>query len=123
MEYQAIFRECQLFELASHTYSHPLLCDHPLGGVGLTGEQRAYEIRLGKEIVEQTFGRPCIGIRTPWGFANGLRGDTEFVDQVVEAGFSYVSSLLWGPDFTIPTRLEPPFSYAESIRKLNNFIG
>jgi len=110
-EYLTLLGENPSFEIASHTYSHQLLRDHPLGVPGLTGAQREGEIRLGKEIIEQTFGRACLGMRVPWGFADGLRGDPEFVNQVAAVGFGYVSSLLWGPDFTLPALLEPPFPY------------
>jgi hypothetical protein len=32
---------------------------------------------------------------------------------VADAGFRYVSSVLWGPDYTVPALLEPPYTYVE----------
>lgn len=111
-EYRALLGDNPLFEIASHTYSHKLLRDHPLGGPAIGPEQRMYEILQGKALIEEVFGRACLGLRPGWGFATGLRGDAWLVDAVANAGYGYVSSLLWGPDWTVPALLEPPFTYA-----------
>jgi hypothetical protein len=105
-----------LFEIASHTYSHTILRDHPFCGKTPDSATRAREVTLGKTLVEQTFGRPCPGLRPGCGFADALRGDPWLVETVADAGFGYVSSLLWGPDFTVPALLEKPFTYAEQGR-------
>jgi hypothetical protein len=42
-----------------------------------------------------------------------LRGDPWLVDIVANAGFGYVSSLLWGPETSVPALLEKPFTYAD----------
>lgn len=84
------------FEIASHTYSHIILRDHPFCGRTPDFETRKQELVRGKELVEQTFQRPCPGLRPGCGFYNALRGDQWLVDNVAEAGFGYVSSLLWG---------------------------
>jgi hypothetical protein len=112
-EYRALLGDVPAFEIASHTYSHIILRDHPF--CGMTPEQatREREIRLGKEWVEQTFQRPCVGLRPGCGFFNALRGDRWLLDTVVDAGFGYVSSLLWGPETTVPALLTPPFTYAD----------
>jgi peptidoglycan/xylan/chitin deacetylase (PgdA/CDA1 family) len=112
-EYRKVLGEFPLFEIASHTYSHRLLRDHPLMGLASEPEERLREIRLGKEIVEQTFERPCQGLRPGYGFADALRGDKWLLGEIVAVGHSYVSSLLWGPDTTMPALLERPFTYAE----------
>jgi peptidoglycan/xylan/chitin deacetylase (PgdA/CDA1 family) len=114
--YRALLGKNPLFEIASHTYSHQLLRDHPLGGLAVKPDQRIREVVRGKVLVEQTFERPCSGLRPGWGFAYGLRADAALVDIVAEAGYGYVSSLLWGPDWTVPALLEPPFTYAEEGR-------
>ena len=67
----------------------------------------------GKEWVERTFDRPCVGLRPGCGFANGLRGDPWLIESVMETGFQYVSSVLWGPETSLPALLEAPFTYAE----------
>ena len=111
--YRTLLGENALFEIASHTYSHQLLRDHPVCGPAARPEERLREIQRGKELVEQTFGRPCAGMRPAVGFTEGLRGDRWLVDAVAAAGFGYVSSRLWGPDCTMPALLETPFTYAD----------
>jgi hypothetical protein len=112
-EYRALLGDVAGFEIASHTYSHLILRDHPFCGTAPDQESREREIRLGKECVEQTFQRPCVGLRPGCGFFNALRGDSWLLDTVAGAGFSYVSSLLWGPETTVPALLTAPFPYAE----------
>jgi peptidoglycan/xylan/chitin deacetylase (PgdA/CDA1 family) len=111
-EYRAVL-DAPLFEVASHTYSHIILRDHPFCGKTPGDDVRAREITLGKELVEQTFQRPCVGLRPGCGFHNALRGDPWLVETVARAGFGYVSSLLWGPETTVPALLEKPFTYTE----------
>jgi hypothetical protein len=115
-EYRALLGTCPLFEIASHTYAHRSLRDHPFCGPAVGMEERLREVRLGKALVEQTFERPCLGMRPGCGFAEGLRGDAWLVDAVAAAGFGYVSSLLWGPDWSMPALLERPFPYADDGR-------
>jgi peptidoglycan/xylan/chitin deacetylase (PgdA/CDA1 family) len=112
-EYRAVLGDVPVFELASHTYSHIILRDHPFCGNTPTNEIRGRELIWGKERIEQTFGRPCVGLRPGCGFYNALRGDPWLVDAVATAGFQYVSSLLWGPETTVPALLEGPFPYAD----------
>lgn len=112
-EYRAVLGDMPDFEIASHTYSHRMLRDHPFCGPAPERAERLCEIRQGKDLVEQVFQRPCVGLRPGCGFANALRGDPWLVDAVASAGYEYVSSLLWGPEYTVPALLEPPFSYAE----------
>jgi peptidoglycan/xylan/chitin deacetylase (PgdA/CDA1 family) len=111
-EYRALLGDSPLFEIASHTYSHRMLRDHPFCGPPVDDAARRQEIVLGKERVEQTFARPCLGLRPGCSFDAGLRGDAALVSMVAEAGFRYVSSLLWGPQYTMPALLERPFTYA-----------
>lgn len=112
-EYRAVLGDVPSFEIASHTYSHIILRDHPFCGNTPDNMTRQRELVLGKERIEQTFQRPCPGLRPGCGFANALRGDPWLVETVASAGFGYVSSLLWGPETTVPALLEKPFSYAE----------
>ncbi|MCS7225069.1 MAG: hypothetical protein NZ959_11030 [Armatimonadetes bacterium] len=44
---------------------------------------------------------------------DGLRGAPAVLKEVWEAGFRYVSSKAWGPDWTLPALLHNPFTYAE----------
>jgi peptidoglycan/xylan/chitin deacetylase (PgdA/CDA1 family) len=112
-EYRALLGDSPLFEIASHTYSHRMLRDHPFCGPAVDDAARWEEIARGKEAVEQAFGRPCVGLRPGCSFDVGLRGDATVVEMVARAGFGYVSSLLWGPLYTMPALLERPFRYAD----------
>lgn len=112
-EYRAVLGDVPNFEIASHTYSHIILRDHPFCGKTPDFETRKRELVLGKERIEQTFQRPCPGLRPGCGFYNALSGDRWLIDTVAEAGFGYVSSLLWGPETTVPAMLEKPFTYAD----------
>ena len=102
-----------LFEIASHTYSHKVLRDHPVCGPAVSQEVKRREIFKGKETVERIFERPCIGVRPACGFENGLKGADDLLSLVWEAGFKYVSSLAWGPDYSLPALLRKPFTYKE----------
>lgn len=100
-----------LFEVASHTYSHKMLRDHPFCGPAASEAQRREEIFEGKAAVEKIFERPCVGLRPGCGFDNGLKGASDVLHFVTEAGFRYVSSILWGRDYSLPAPLAQPFPY------------
>jgi peptidoglycan/xylan/chitin deacetylase (PgdA/CDA1 family) len=111
-EYDQVLGECGLFEIASHTYSHRMLRDHPFCGPAVPPEERVREIRLGKQVVEDTFARPCLGLRPGCGFSDGLRGDPWLLGEISATGFRYTSSQLWGPETSLPALLVPPYPYA-----------
>ena len=111
-EYRELLDD-KLFETASHTYSHKMLRDHPICGPAVSKKEIEKEILRGKTLIEQVFNRPCLGIRPGCGFTNGLRGAPEILRIIKEAGYRYVSSLLWGPDYTMPAPLNRPFRYLE----------
>jgi len=102
-----------LFEIASHTYSHKMLKDHPLCGSAASADERREEIFRGKALVEEIFGRPCLGVRPGCSFVDGLKGAPDVLSLVRESGLKYVSSLAWGPDYSLPALLNDPFNYAE----------
>jgi peptidoglycan/xylan/chitin deacetylase (PgdA/CDA1 family) len=102
-----------LFEIASHTYSHRMLRDNPFCGNAVSLEEKRKEIFEGKAIVERVFERPCIGLRPGCAFDNALKGAKDVLSLVKEAGFKYVSSLAWGPDFSLPAPLNQPFNYEQ----------
>lgn len=114
-----------LFEIASHSYSHRLLRDHPICGSAATPAEIREEIVRGKEVIERIFpGRRCMGMRTPCGFSEGLRGAPEILRTLVESGHEYVSSLLWGPQFSLPAPLEQASTYAgDGFPNLREFPG
>ncbi|MBE0537868.1 MAG: polysaccharide deacetylase family protein [Phycisphaerae bacterium] len=100
-----------LFEVASHTWSHKLLRDHPLCGRAASPDEQRQEIFKSKELIESVFERPCLGLRPAVGFDNAFKGAPDLLKLVHEAGYRYVSSLLWGPDCSMPALIEPPFHY------------
>jgi peptidoglycan/xylan/chitin deacetylase (PgdA/CDA1 family) len=100
-----------LFEIASHTYSHRMLRDHPFCGPAIPEKEKRVEIFRGKEIVESVFQRPCLGTRPACAFDNGLKGAADVLQMIQEAGLRYVSSLAWGPDYSLPALLNEPFNY------------
>jgi peptidoglycan/xylan/chitin deacetylase (PgdA/CDA1 family) len=128
-----------LFEIGSHTYSHKLLRNHPFCGRAAPPAKKRDEIFQGKAWVEKVFERPCLGLRPGCGFENGLRGAPDALALIEEAGFRYVSSQIWGPDYSLPAPLTQPFDYAadgypsiwelpghgwhENLLKNNNDLG
>jgi hypothetical protein len=102
-----------LFEIATHTYSHQMLRDNDFCGSAVSLDERRKEIFKGKEAIEGVFERPCIGLRPGCGFDNALKGEPEVLELIREAGIQYVSTLLWGPDYSLPALLEEPFSYKD----------
>lgn len=112
-EYRQLLDEPELFEIASHTYSHKTLRDHPFCGPAVSADEAHVEIHRGKEMVEQVFERPCIGMRPACGFDVGLRGADSLLNEVTQAGFGYISSHLWGPEYSLPVPLRNAYTYAD----------
>jgi peptidoglycan/xylan/chitin deacetylase (PgdA/CDA1 family) len=103
-----------LFEIASHTYSHRMLRDHPICGPKVGPEDMRIEICKSKEVIDKIFkGRNCIGLRPGCSFVDGLKGAPDALKLVNEAGYQYVSSVAWGPDYSLPAPLNQHFTYAE----------
>jgi peptidoglycan/xylan/chitin deacetylase (PgdA/CDA1 family) len=111
-EYRRIL-DNPLFEIASHTYSHAMLKDHPFCGPAVSPEGRRREVLKGKETVEAVFQRPCAGLRPGCSFVDGLRGAPDILQVLTESNIQYVSSLAWGPDYSMPAPLAQPFAYVE----------
>lgn len=111
-EYKALLAD-PLFEIASHTWSHKLLRDNALCGRAVSPEEKREEIVRAKELIESVFEQPCVGLRPAVGFDNAFRGAADVLTLTRDAGFGYVSSLLWGPDCSMPALIEEPFPYDE----------
>lgn len=111
-EYKSLL-DNPLFEVASHTWSHKMLRENPFCGPAVSLEQKRIEIFDGKALVEKVFGRPCIGLRPGCGFEKALHGADDVLQLIKEAGYKYVSSLLWGNDYSLPAMLNQPFNYQE----------
>ncbi len=102
-----------LFEIASHSYSHKLLRDHPLCGDAASSPEIEEEIVRSKEYLETVFEREVPGFRTPVGFVDGLSGASDVLKLVDGAGYRYVSSMAWGKDYSLPAPLTQPRTHAE----------
>ena len=102
LAYRELFDEPDLFEIASHTYSHKMLADHPVCGPAASAEEIHEEIFRGKELVEDCFGRACVGVRPGCGFPEGLAGAPGVLAEIAGAGLRYISSRAWGPHTTLP---------------------
>jgi Polysaccharide deacetylase len=109
-EYRELLED-PLFEVASHTWSHRMLRDHPWCGPTPGAEGVREEIFRGKQAVENVFERPCVGLRPGCSFVDGLNGAPQVLSWVNEAGFRYVSSQAWGPDYSLPAPLNQPYRY------------
>ncbi|MEX2569036.1 MAG: polysaccharide deacetylase family protein [Cyclobacteriaceae bacterium] len=97
-----------LFEIASHSFSHRVVLDHPVCGMA---KDPSKEIIESKKILEDIFGKEIIGFRTPCGYPEGLRGEIELLELVGKAGYQYISTMLWGPGFSLPADIVESFSY------------
>lgn len=109
-EYKALLAD-PLFEVASHTWSHKLLRDNAMCGRAVSADEKREEVFKAKELIERVFERPCVGLRPAVGFDNALKGATDVLGLAQAAGYKYVSSLLWGPDCSMPALIEEPFHY------------
>jgi hypothetical protein len=90
-----------------------MLRDNEFCGPAVAMEERRKEIFKGKEAVERVFERRCVGLRPGCGFDKGLQGAPEVLKLIKEAGIGYVSSLLWGPDYSMPALLTEPYHYID----------
>ncbi len=105
-EYRAILDD-DLFDLQSHTHTHFHLKDRPIT------EDLRREIELPKRLIRETFGREAIGLTTPGGHTDGLRGQGELLALLHENGFRFIRSDGRGPAETVPAPLTQPYWYAE----------
>jgi len=112
-ELRRVLDDPDLFEIASHTYSHKMLRDQPICGPAVTLEEIREEVFRGKQLVEDVFERECVGLRPGCGFENGFKGAPEVLAIIQEAGLQYTSSELWGPHYTVPAPVVDAYTYAE----------
>lgn len=112
-ELRAIFGDSPLFDLQSHTYSHRMLRDSAMHGPGISLEEMRKEVALGKQRVEETFGRPCVGTRSGCGFFRGMQGEPERLSIFAGCGMKYISTDLRGPGDSIPSGLQQAYWYDE----------
>jgi peptidoglycan/xylan/chitin deacetylase (PgdA/CDA1 family) len=112
-EYTALLKDHPLFEIACHSYTHMVLSDTPEFGKAGPQEQFPHEIVESKERIEDIFGREVIGFRPPVCSAEAMKTAPEALRLFDQAGYKYISSLAWGPSWSLPALLARPFTYAE----------
>ena len=112
-EYAALLKDHPLFEIGSHSYTHMVLRDTPEFGKAGPDDQFPHEIIDSKKRIEDVFGREVAGFRAPVSFVDGMKNAPEPLRLLHEAGYQYVSSLAWGPQWSLPALLVEPFTYAE----------
>ncbi len=112
-ELKAVFGDDRLFDLQSHTYSHRLLKDNQMHGPGVSLEDLRVEIGRGVQLVEETFGRACIGVRSGCGFFKGMQGERERLQVIWDCGVKYLSSDLRSHADSIPSGLQQAYWYDE----------
>lgn len=112
-DYRRLLGDDPLFEIASHSYTHMLLRDHPVCGKAGPKEEYEREIVESKRRIEELFGREVAGFRAPVSFEDGLRGAPDLLRLCDRARYGYVSTLAWGPNCSLPALINEPFTYAE----------
>lgn len=111
-----------LFDLQQHTYSHVVFRDVRYLAEG--AEQEAVipetppvalreELQFTGDLIRRYLGRECLGVRTPFGYYQGLRGRPDLLAIVRDTGHRFVTS--WGRNEQNgnPTPWVQPFAYAE----------
>jgi peptidoglycan/xylan/chitin deacetylase (PgdA/CDA1 family) len=114
--YRSLIGDDPLFEVASHSYTHMLLFDHRVCGKAGPRDQYEHEIVESKQRIEACFEYNVIGFRPAVGSSTGLRGKPELLGLCRKAGYQYSSSLLWGPEETMPALLHAPHPMPEAAR-------
>ncbi|NCO43102.1 MAG: hypothetical protein COZ06_13925 [Armatimonadetes bacterium CG_4_10_14_3_um_filter_66_18] len=110
-ELKGIFGDDPLFDLQSHTWTHRRLRDNVMHGAGVGLDDLREEIRVGRQLVEDTFQRPCAGVRSGCGFFRGFQGEPERLGIIWEEGTRFFSSDLRGPVDSIPSGLQQAYWY------------
>ncbi len=111
--YAALLRGHPLFEIACHTWSHMPLVDTPKYGSAGPPERYPRELVDSKRRLEDVFECEILGFRPPVCAPTGLATNPGALGVLWEAGYRYVSSVAWGPEFSLPAPLTRPFTYAK----------
>ncbi|MHB9108629.1 MAG: polysaccharide deacetylase family protein [Armatimonadota bacterium] len=102
-----------LFEIASHTHTHELLATHSRSeNPPVPVHTLPDEVLGSKQRLEDLFGRRVTGFRPPWGYGDGLKHAPRLLELLDEGEYQYVSSVLWGPNDTMPALVQPAYTYA-----------
>ena len=108
-----------LLDVQQHTYTHvPFRDIHYDGGDGAIAVIPApsavalrEEVALTSRLLRDHLGSECVGIRTPFGYHEGLRGRPDLLALLHDCGIRYVTS--WGRNAENgnPTPWVQPFAY------------
>ena len=94
--------QSELVEIADHTYSHNVVkkIESRPDKIPLTPNQLKVEYENNSSIFEEILkiNVPKRGFRTPLGHYRGLNGEFSLLDKMIDAGMTYISSDLRGPD-------------------------
>lgn len=102
-----------LFDVETHTYSHPILKNSKVHGPAVSLEVMEHEVGEGKRLVDDVFERETVGMRPGCGFENGFCGVPERLDILRRHGVKWASADLRGPDDTIPNDMAQPYRYEQ----------
>jgi len=111
-----------LFDIQQHTYSHVVFCEVHYHAHGADAEAvlpetppvaLREELAFTSDLIRRLLGRECIGLRTPFGYYQGLRGRPDLLRIVQETGHRLVTS--WGrnEENGNPTPWVQPFAYSD----------
>jgi len=111
-----------LFDIQQHTYSHVVFRDVRYRAFGADAEAvlpetppvaLREELAFTSDLIRRHLGRECIGLRTPFGYYEGLRGRADLLQIVKETGHRFITS--WGrnEENGNPTPWVQPFAYTE----------
>lgn len=110
-----------LFDIQQHTFSHVPFKDivySPQPGMVATipaspAVALREELAVTSRLIRDHLATECVGVRTPFGYHEGLRGRPDLVEIIHDAGLRYVTS--WGrnADNGNPTPWVQPFTYAD----------
>ena len=116
-------------EIADHSYSHNVVkkIESRPDKIPLSPKQLKDEFKqnssIFKEILE--IDVPQRGFRTPLGHYRGLNGEYQLLDKMIDAGMTYVSSDLRGPDDSLfadlknnDKKLRQPYRYENGLLEI-----
>jgi peptidoglycan/xylan/chitin deacetylase (PgdA/CDA1 family) len=95
-------------DVQCHTFTH-----EDLIALGKNDAALKYELVDSKKLIEDTFGRPVIGLTAPGSFTRGLLGEKRTQEILWDAGYRYVRSVGKGPFNTVPAPMTQPFWYSQ----------
>jgi peptidoglycan/xylan/chitin deacetylase (PgdA/CDA1 family) len=110
-----------LFDVQQHTYSHLLFRDvvyeaPPDGRITMRASPPVAlgaELTATSDLISRLLGVEVVGLRTPFGFHQGLRGRADLLELLRQTGIRYVSSWIRNEQNGNPTPWIQPFAYEE----------